>query len=94
MPVSFNDLVKDCWKEINAWTIIKVILYVLSYEACNVQLCGHFEVLNESVLILSDLELPGMPYVAPITGISEAISGCQNVNYIMCTKLFGGLVGR
>ena len=43
---------------------------------------------------LSDLELPGMPFVAPITGISEAISGCQNVNYIMCTKLFGGLVGR
>ena len=67
---------------------------MLSYEACSVYYVIHFEVLNKSVLILSDLELPGMPYVAPITGISEAISGCQNVNYIMCTKLFGGLVGR
>ena len=32
--------------------------------------------------ILSDLELPVLPYVAPIT----AISGSQNINYIMLTK--------
>ena len=34
--------------------------------------------LNECVLILSDLDLPAMPYVSPIT----AISGYQNINYI------------
>ena len=46
--------------------------------------------INESMIILSDLELPALPYVAPIT----AISGCQNIHYFMCTKLSGGLVGR
>ena len=30
------------------------------------------------MLILSDLELPALPYVSPIT----AISGCQNIDYI------------
>ena len=38
------------------------------------------------MIILSDLELPALPYIAPIT----AISGCQNVDYIMHTKLSGG----
>ena len=46
--------------------------------------------LNESMIILSNLELPALPYIAPIT----AISGCQNVDYIMHTKSTGGLVGR
>ena len=46
--------------------------------------------LNESMIILSNLELPALPYVAPIT----AISGSLNINYITCIKLSGGLVGR
>ena len=48
------------------------------------------ESLNESMLMLNDLELPGLPYVAPII----AISGCQNIDYIMHRKSSGGLVGR
>ena len=46
--------------------------------------------LKESTLILSDLELPTLPYIAPIT----ANSGFQNINYIMHTKWSGGLVER
>ena len=34
--------------------------------------------LNEGMLILSDLELPVLPYVSPIT----TISGCQSIDYI------------
>ena len=45
---------------------------------------------NESMLILSDLELPALPCIAPIT----AVSGCQNIDYIMCMILSSGLVGR
>ena len=40
------------------------------------------------MLTLSDLELPALPYKAPIT----AISGCQNINYIMHMKLSSDLV--
>ena len=47
--------------------------------------------LNDSMSILSDLELRVLPYIAPpIT----AISGCQDIDYIMPTKLSGGFVGR
>ena len=38
--------------------------------------------LNKSIIILGDLELPALPYVAPIT----AISGCQNIDYIKHTN--------
>ena len=34
--------------------------------------------LNEDMLILSNLELPVLPHVSPIT----TISGCQNIDYI------------
>ena len=34
--------------------------------------------LNESMIIFSDLELPALPYVAPIT----AISVCQNIDQL------------
>ena len=36
--------------------------------------------LNKGVLILSDLELPALPCISPIT----AISGYQNINCIRC----------
>lgn len=36
------------------------------------------------------LELPALPYKALIT----AISGCQNIDYIVCTVLSNGFAGR
>ena len=41
------------------------------------------------MIILSELKLPALPYVAPITAISD----CQNVNYVLHTKSTNGLVG-
>ena len=44
-------------------------------------LARHWQTLkgvNKSMIILSELKLPALPYVAPIT----AISGCQNINYV------------
>ena len=44
-------------------------------------LARHWQTLkgvNKSMIILSALKLPALPYVAPIT----AISGCQNINYV------------
>ena len=43
--------------------------------------------LNDSMLIISNLKLPALPYVAPTT----AISGCQNIDYITYTKSFRAL---
>ena len=34
------------------------------------------------MLILSNFELPALPYVVPITAISDH----QNIDYTMCTK--------
>ena len=45
---------------------------------------------NKSMIILSELKLSALPYVAQII----AISGYQNINCVMCMKLTGGLVGR
>ena len=47
--------------------------------------------INESMLILSNLEFPALPYVYlwPIIGISD----CQNIDFIMRTKSSSGLVG-
>ena len=78
--------------------------FVISFWGNSNLVCLHFRLLvrdfsladtrsnglNENVLILSDLELPALTYIAPIT----AISGCQNIDYNMRIKSFGGLVGR
>ena len=46
--------------------------------------------LNEGMLILSHLELSALPYVAqPLLSV-----GCQNIDYITCTKSSGGLTVR
>ena len=45
---------------------------------------------KSAFFISSYLELPSLPYIAPITVISD----CQNISIILtCTKLTDGLVG-
>ena len=72
--------------------ILIQFLYVVDFRSISgLLLVLHWQTsksLNKSMLTLSDLELPALPYIAPIT----AISGCQNINYIMHMKLCGDLV--
>ena len=46
--------------------------------------------LNKSMIILSELKLPALPYVAPSLLVAVRIS----ITYVMHIKLTGGLVGR
>ena len=69
---------------------------MVSCFSCTVEedsLLADVESLNESMLMLSYLELHDLPCIAPIIAISDC-QNCQNINYITHMKSSGGLVGR
>ena len=70
-------------------------LQVVSYYPALARRILHWQMawsqhLNKDMLILSDLELPAMPYVAPITAISQL----PEYRLYYAHEIIGGLVGR
>ena len=59
-------------------------------------LARHWQTLkgvNKSMIILSELKLPALPYVAPSISLLSVVVRIS-ITYVMHMKLTGGLVGR